>query len=90
MVIFESELIGSLWSLLKGCKNSMNFRSFSQLAFYRNMNEIIYSHWEMNNLEIELSLQIKLEQDWTEADQQFRILLFISVLDALVFLGKRN
>lgn len=42
----------------------------------------------MNNLEVELSLQIKLEQDWTEADQQFRILLFISVLDALVFLGK--
>ena len=42
----------------------------------------------MNNLEVELSLQIRLEQDWTEADQQFRILLFISVRDPLVFSGK--
>ena len=39
-------------------------------------------------MEVELSLKIRLEQDWMEADQQFRILLFISVLDALVFLGK--
>ena len=37
---------------------------------------------------VELSLQIKLKQDWTEAGQQFRILLHISVLDAFVFLGK--
>lgn len=63
---------------MKDCKNSIRFH-LSEMPFYRNMNRIICRHWEVHNLEYR-ALKIKLEQDWTEADQQFRVLTFTSVL----------
>lgn len=41
----------------------------------------------MNNLEVEL-LQIKLEQDWTEADQHPEFCYLYQYLMQFVFLGK--